>query len=198
MVSALAAGGAMLMTLGFSGIARSGLPRGTNAGAIPAIAATICGAVLSSFALAGRDLTWPEAALISCTSVCAATDLKLGFIYDRVLLASLTAIVATTWNLGRLTDGALAAIVCAGAILIPFALSRGRGMGFGDVKFAGTTALALGLHASLHALLVACVSGGSVAALALATGRAHPRSRMPFGAFIAFGSCAALIAGDPR
>jgi prepilin signal peptidase PulO-like enzyme (type II secretory pathway) len=186
------------MTLSFSGIARAGLPRCTNAGATPAIAATICGAVLLSFALAGRDLTWPGAAVVSCASVCAATDLKLGFIFDRVLLASLTAIVATTWNMGRLTDGALAATVCAGAILIPFGLSRGRGMGFGDVKFAGTAALALGLNASFDALWIACVSGGSVAALALVTGRAHPRSRMPFGAFLALGACAALFAGGPR
>ena len=186
------------MTLSFSGIARAGLSRCTNAGAMPAIAATICGAGLSSLALAGRDLSWPGAALLSCAAVCAATDLKLGFIFDRVLLASLATIVATTWNLGNLTDGALAAIVCAGVLLIPFGLSRGRGMGFGDVKFAGTAALGLGLHASLHALWFACVSGGSVAALALATGRAHPRSRMPFGVFLALGTCAALFAGDPR
>jgi prepilin signal peptidase PulO-like enzyme (type II secretory pathway) len=197
MVSAFAAGGAMLMTLSFSLIARAGLARCTNAGEMPAIAATICGTVLSSLALGDRDLTWPGAAMLSCASVCAATDLKLGFIFDRVLLASLTAIVATTWNLGRLTDGALAAIVCAGALLVPFVLSRGRGMGFGDVKFAGTAALALGLHASLHALWIACVSGGGVAALALATGRAHRRSRIPFGPFLALGACAALFAGGP-
>ena len=197
-MSAFAAGGAMLMTLSLSGIARAGLPRCTSAVAMPAIAAGVCGAALSTLALAGRDLTWPGAAIVSCASVCAATDLTFGFIFDRVLLASLTAIVATTWNLRSLTDGALAAIVCAGALLIPFALSRGRGMGFGDVKFAGTTALALGLHASLHALWIACVSGGGVAALALATGRAHSRSRLPFGPFLALGACAALFAGDPR
>ena len=80
--------------------------------------------------------------------VCAATDLKLGYIFDRVLLASLTAIVVATWNLGRLTDGALAAIVCGGALMIPFVLSRGRAMGLGDVKFGREQPrLALGLCA---------------------------------------------------
>jgi prepilin signal peptidase PulO-like enzyme (type II secretory pathway) len=198
MVSAFTAGGTMLMTLSFSGIARAGMPLRADAAATPAIAVGMCAAALAAFALTGRDVQWSGAVLISCASVCAATDFKLGFIFDRVLLASLIAVVATTWNLGRLTDGLLAAIVCAGALLIPFALSRGRGMGFGDVKFAGTTALALGLHASLHALWVACVSGGSVAALALATGRAHPQARMPFGTFIALGACTALFSGDPR
>jgi prepilin signal peptidase PulO-like enzyme (type II secretory pathway) len=197
-VSALAAAGAALMTLTFSGIARAGLPRSARARATPAIAAGICGVALSSLAVAGRDLTWPGAAILACAAVCAATDLKLGFIFDRVLLASLAAIVATTWNLERLTGGVLAAIACAAALLIPFVLSRGRAMGFGDVKFAGTAALALGLHASFDALWVACVSGGGVAALALATGRAHPHSRMPFGAFLALGTCAALFAVDPR
>ena len=138
------------------------------------------------------------AATLACAAVCAATDLKLGFIFDRVLLASLTAIVATTWNLGRLSHGALAAIACGGALLIPFVLSRGRGMGLGDVKFAGTAALALGLHASFAALWVACVSGGIVAALALILGRVQRRSSMPFGAFLALGTCAALVAGDPH
>lgn len=197
-MSAIAAGGAMLMTLTFSGIARAGLHRCTSALTTPVIATGICGVALSSLALIGRDLTWPGAALLSCASVCAATDLQFGYIFDRVLLASLTAIVATTWNLGQLTDGALGAIVCAGTLLIPSVLSRGRAMGLGDVKLAGTAAVALGLRPSVFALWVACVSGGSIAALGLATGRVRRGSRMPFGAFLALGAYSALLAGDPR
>ncbi len=197
-MSAFAAAGAMLMTLALTGVACVGVPQSARKRATPAIAAGICGVALSSLAFAGRDLTWPGAAILACAAVCAATDLQLGFIFDRVLLAALAAVVATTWDLGRLTDGMLSAIACAGALLIPFALSRGRAMGFGDVKFAGTAGLALGLHASFDALWVACVSGGGAAALALATGRAQPRSRVPFGAFLALGTWAALFAGSQR
>jgi leader peptidase (prepilin peptidase) / N-methyltransferase len=192
--------GAVLMTLAFSGIAHTGLRRygAAAAAATAAIALGICGILLASLGFAGREISWPGAAILACAAVCAATDLRTGFIFDRVLLAALSAIAATTWNVGRLTDGALAAMACAGALLIPFGLSRGRAMGLGDVKFAGTAALALGPHACFNALWVACVSGGGVAALAMASGCARRRSRMPFGAFLALGTCAALFVGDPR
>jgi len=157
------------------------------------------GAIGLSGWLATRDsAAYASAVLLACAAVSATTDLQTGYIFDRVLLATLGVVVVTTWSLGRLTDGACAAIVCAGALLIPFALSRGRGMGLGDVKLAGTAAFALGLHASLEALWLACVSGGGVAVLALATGRARCGSRLPFGVFLAFGACAALFAGDFR
>jgi prepilin signal peptidase PulO-like enzyme (type II secretory pathway) len=196
-MSAFAGAGAMLMTGAFTAVARAGLPR-CAAGAMPAIAAGICTAVLAALAFTGRELSWPGAAVLACAAVCAATDVETGFIFDRVLLATLVAIVVTTWSPGRLTDGALAAIMCAGALLIPYALSRGRGMGLGDVKLAATAALALGFHNSLDALWLACVSGGGVAVLAYATGRARRGVRMPFGAFLAFGTCAALFSGGVR
>jgi leader peptidase (prepilin peptidase)/N-methyltransferase len=191
-VSAFA--GALLLTTAFVAIARVGLPRDV-AGAIPTIAGTICVSVLGVLAVGGRGLSWTGAAVLACAAVCAATDVETGYIFDRVLLASLLAIVVTTWSLGRLTGGAFAAVVCAGVLAIPFVASRGRAMGFGDVKLAGTTALALGLHASLDALWLACVSGGGVAVLALASGRARRGSRVPFGAFLAFGTCVALVTG---
>jgi leader peptidase (prepilin peptidase) / N-methyltransferase len=185
------------MTLALSCIAQIGIPRRTGF-AMPAVAVVICGLVLMSLAVAGVAISWAGASIVACASVCAATDLKSGLIFDRVLLASLIATVAASGNLWRLTDGAVAALLCAGALLIPFVLSRGRAMGLGDVKFAGTAALALGVHASLEALWFACVSGGGVAAIALLTGRVHRRSRMPFGTFLALGACAALFTGGPR
>jgi prepilin signal peptidase PulO-like enzyme (type II secretory pathway) len=189
--------GALLLTAAFGAIALAGQPR-SGAVSIVTTALATSAIVVAALAFTGRSLSWPGAAILACASVCASTDVETGYIFDRVLLATLLAVVATTWSLARLGEGAVAATVCGGALLIAFVAGRGRAMGLGDVKLAGTTALALGLHASLDALWFACVSGGGVAAFALLSGRARRGAHMPFGAFIAFGTCAALFAQGVR
>jgi leader peptidase (prepilin peptidase)/N-methyltransferase len=163
-----------------------------------AIALATCAIALGLCAALGRSLTWSAAAMLACAATCAATDLQSGYVFDRVFLAALAAIVPATMLAGTIRDGLLGAAVCGGALLLPYVVTRGRAIGLGDVKFAGTAGLALGLGASLAALWYGCVCGGGVAAVALATGRARRGMRVPFGPFLALGVCAALLQGSAR
>jgi prepilin signal peptidase PulO-like enzyme (type II secretory pathway) len=194
-MNAAAAGAALGMTALFASIAQRCIRRyggGLRARKTFGIALAACALVLGFCAFRNTGPTLAGAAILACAGVCAAIDLQSGYIFDGVLLAAIAWIVPAAILSGSALDGLFGALACGGALFLPFALSRGRAIGFGDVKLAGTAGLALGLGPSLAALWIACVSGGAVAAVALAAGRAGRRTPMRFGPFLALGVCVAL------
>ena len=183
------------MTLAFGAIAHAGASRyrrSLQSRTTFALGLAACSIVIALEASTGIALSWRGAAILACAAVCAATDVQAGYVFDRVLLATTVAILPAL-ACGGAPDAALGALVCGGALAIPYALSRGRAIGLADVKLAGTAGLALGLAPGLAALWVGCVCGGGVAAVALATGRAARGAEMPFGPFLGLGVCGALL-----
>lgn len=72
--------------------------------------------------------------------------------------------------------------------------SRGRGMGFGDVKLIPSTSLILGFPASLAAFLFSFWLGGIVAIVLLLLRRKGLTHQIPFGPFIIAGGILAYFA----
>jgi leader peptidase (prepilin peptidase)/N-methyltransferase len=187
------------MTAAFSWLAERRLQRygrSPSAHVRYGVALGTCVLVVAVTAFTGAKTSWAGAAILACASVCAATDVHTGYIFDWVLLATAACILPAMVLSGNAADALLGAVACGGALLIPYTVSRGRAIGFGDVKLAGTAGLALGLIPSLAALWIACVAGGLVATLGLVTGRARRDTAMRFGPFQAFGICAVLIAAS--
>lgn len=158
------------------------------------------GAVATSLTLAGwmgseDALTAAACISIACCGICAATDLEAGYIFDRVLVVSAALLVGVGAANGRWPDALLGAALSGGALFLPFALSRGRAMGFADVKFAATIGLGVGSTGALYALWFAAVLGGGVALLLLCVRRASRSTELPFGAFLALGTGIALLRG---
>lgn len=92
------------------------------------------------------------------------------------------------------------ALALAGSAAITAALavvrtsSRGA-MGDGDVRLAPLLGVTLGWWSPIlvaPALLLASTSGAVVGSVAIITGRAHRRTPLPFGPFLAFGTLATL------
>ncbi|HEX3693530.1 MAG TPA: prepilin peptidase [Solirubrobacteraceae bacterium] len=91
----------------------------------------------------------------------------------------------------------LIAGAAAGGALLLVALAYPRGMGMGDVKLAAVMGLFLGSSvapAMLIALLAGSVFGAVLASRSGA--RSARKTAVPFGPFLAFGSVAAIFAGD--
>jgi len=89
----------------------------------------------------------------------------------------------------RIASYDLGAAILAGSVLGGlWYFSRGRWMGFGDVKLIFATSLILGSPASLAAFLFAFWSGGIAGVLLLLSGKKRMRERIPFGPFILLGS----------
>jgi len=80
--------------------------------------------------------------------------------------------------------GLISGTVFLGAITV---LSRGRGMGLGDVKLAGAAGLLLGWPDAILGLLLAFIIGAIWSIILLLRGSRTLKSAVPFGPFIALG-----------
>lgn len=74
--------------------------------------------------------------------------------------------------------------------------SKGRGMGFGDVKLVFATSLLVGFPSSLVALIFAFWTGGATGLLLLVLKYKNLKSKIPFGPFILLGTVLAYFYAD--
>ncbi len=87
-------------------------------------------------------------------------------------------------------------LVCALPFFLIWKVSRGRWMGFGDVKLAMFLGWALGWQVGLTALLLAVFLGGIAGLILLAFTAKTLKSRVPFGTFLSIGALGALFFGQ--
>ena len=93
------------------------------------------------------------------------------------------------WGLGM-------AILIGGFFLFLFAITKGRGMGGGDVKLGAFLGLALGFPQSLVALILSFLSGAAVSIGLIILGKKHFGQSIPFGPFLVLGALIALFFGN--
>ena len=132
-----------------------------------------------------------------------AYDLKHYIIPDKVLFPAII-IVATVrildFGLGvldfkNLLSYVFAVVVAAGFFLIIFFASRGRWMGFGDVKLAVLMGLLLGLPNVLVALFLAFFLGAIIGIILMLFKGKKLKSEIPFGPFLITGTFIAMFWG---
>jgi leader peptidase (prepilin peptidase)/N-methyltransferase len=143
------------------------------------------------------DQMWLGLALVCVLVPVALIDLERRIIPNAILLpgaVAAVAIVAAT-EPSKLPEHLIAGAAAAGFLLLA-ALAYPRGMGMGDVKFAGVMGLYLG-RAVAPAMLVALLSGTLVGAVIIARkgAREGRKTAVPFGPFLAFGALVGLFAG---
>lgn len=90
----------------------------------------------------------------------------------------------------------LSGILISSCFMMLIKITRGRGMGGGDVKLGALIGFALGFPASVVALITAFLSGACFSLMLVATGRKNFKSEIPFGPFLVSGSLIALFWGD--
>ena len=90
----------------------------------------------------------------------------------------------------------MGAAIFGGIILLLFVISKGKWMGFGDIKLAAFLGLALGFPQVLVGFLLAFLSGGLVGLILIAAGRKHLKDKVPFAPFMIFGFAIALFWGN--
>lgn len=92
--------------------------------------------------------------------------------------------------------GILMGILIGGFFWGLIIITKGKGMGGGDVKLGALIGLALGFPLSLVALITAFLSGAILSLLLIFTGKKNFKSSIPFGPFLVFGSLIALFFGS--
>ncbi len=79
----------------------------------------------------------------------------------------------------------LSSLVAAGFFWVLVVLTRGRGMGLGDVKLAGLMGLILGWPGIVIALYLAFLTGALVGVILVLMGKKRFGQHLPFGPFLA-------------
>jgi len=164
---------------------RSGRPRP----AMLVFAAAAVGASLAIHHADGRTYAL-GALLIASVVACTYCDVARGLIPDYFTLAPLVAVIGVS-----LTAHDVQPVFAAMAIGAPFGLaallSRGRGMGWGDVKFAALAGAVLGIERAICAFIAA-----SLVAAGFALARRRRSEPIAFVPYLA-GSAAAALALVP-
>jgi leader peptidase (prepilin peptidase) / N-methyltransferase len=139
--------------------------------------------------LTSRGVMTVETTIVLATAaVTAITDLEFGYVFDRVMVAAALGLLVVAIAHANVADALLGGATAAAGLATPWALSRGRGMGLGDVKLAGVLGCGLGLHAALRTLWLAFVLG-ALAAVALTVAKRRPtETAWPFAPFLALGA----------
>ena len=99
-------------------------------------------------------------------------------------------------NLPAFSNASLAGLAAAGFFFIIWLASKGRAMGFGDVKLAFLLGLFLSWPNVLLALFAGFLSGALVGVGLMILGRKKMRSQVPFGPFLIGGALVALFFGE--
>lgn len=91
----------------------------------------------------------------------------------------------------------LLAAVCAALFFAAlWAITKGKGMGFGDVKLVIPLTLLVGWNMSFLAIFIAFLSGSIVGVSLIALGKKRFKQAVPFGPFLIIGTITALIYGE--
>ncbi|MEA2020825.1 MAG: prepilin peptidase [Patescibacteria group bacterium] len=88
------------------------------------------------------------------------------------------------------------AVSLAGFFMILILITRGRGMGFGDVKLGFLMGLVLGWPGTLVGSFLAFLSGGVASVILLISGEKKFGQQVPFGPFLITGTAVAAVYGS--
>lgn len=174
-------------------------------------------AVLGSLAAGGTVWRWGvglrSVPLLLLGWVCVAAtdiDLRAHVIPDRLtlraplVLAAAIGLAVVEVGAGGLVRAVVAALALPGGLLatsLLFLRARGEaGIGLGDVKLALSLGLVLGWLGGAFvavALVATFVAAGAAVAALLAARRVDLSDRIPFGPYLAVGTMASVVGGEP-
>lgn len=154
-----------------------------------------CGAVLMQADAAARIMM-----LIAFGGVvvAAACDAACGYVFDAVTVpcvAALAVLAAVSHTFGAFAAGVA---VAGGALGVLYFITRGKGLGLGDVKLACCIGGASGAFTGMEALGVAFILGGAYGAYLLAAKHAGRKDEIRFAPYLAAGMAVAVLWGVRR
>lgn len=135
-------------------------------------------------------------AIISCLIIIFYTDFFSGIIPDKILFALSFFSVFRLFLLRQsFITFFLTAVVCFILFLLLFLFTRGKGIGFGDVKYAFVMGLLLGFPNIIPALYIAFLTGAFLALILVLLRKKRMKSAIPFGPFLVGGTIITLFYG---
>lgn len=139
--------------------------------------------------------------LFLCSSfmVIVFSDLKYGIIPDKIVVPAITIsfIYFLIVNSPLLVNYLLSALGSFSFFLILFLITKGKGMGFGDVKLSFLLGLVLGFPKIILALYLAFLTGAVIGIILILWKKKKTiKDTIPFGPFLILGALVSLFLGD--
>ena len=146
--------------------------------------------------------------IVSILLLVFVIDLEHMLILDRIIFPSAILVLMSNialdlvqkngigWHSAAIS-GLLGALVGPLPFYVVWYLSRGRWMGFGDVKLLILLGMILGLPRVFVGVFIAVILGGLVAVGLLWARKAALKTKIAFGTFLSVGALAALFWGQP-
>ena len=125
-------------------------------------------------------------------------DLKHYIIPDKVLFPAIaiTFLYQIFTKFDLIVNFLIAAVIASGFFLTIFLISKGRWMGFGDVKLAVLMGFLLGVPNVMAALFLAFFFGAIISLILLVFHKKKLKSEIPFGPFLILGTFLAMLWGQ--
>jgi leader peptidase (prepilin peptidase)/N-methyltransferase len=134
---------------------------------------------------------------VSLVIICAGTDLNTGLILNSVTFPGIALGIALSFLVPSMTPlgSLLGVLVSGGVVWLMFVVTRGRGMGGGDVKFMAMVGAFLGWERGLLTLFLGALVGSVVGIARIALGKQERRDPIPFGPFLSLGAIISMFFG---
>jgi len=144
--------------------------------------------------------------IISSLIVIFFTDLKYGIIPDKIVFPAIIIAGISNFRAAGIAFGdarqfsifrfLLPGLGAAGFFGLLVILTKGKGMGLGDVKLAFLMGLVLGFPKIIVALYLAFLTGALVSAILILSKKKKFGQTIPFGPFLVAGTLAAVFWGE--
>lgn len=135
--------------------------------------------------------------IFSCFIAIFVYDLKHYIIPDNILFPAIFISLAykliLNHGIQNIINLTLAIVIASGFFLLIFLFSKGKAMGFGDVKLAILMGILLGSPNILVALFLAFLFGAIIGLVLIFFDGKGMKSQIPFGPFLIFGTVIALF-----
>lgn len=148
-------------------------------------AVTLLAATWSASRAGGEFAIAAVSMVLAIVAIAAITDMQSGLIFDAITVPALVLLIlagVAAHHAALSLYGALAGAALPGCLYL---LTRGRGIGLGDVKLGACIGAALGSSAVMYAFGLAFVAGAAVGLLLIVTGRASRKTEIRFAPYLA-------------
>jgi leader peptidase (prepilin peptidase) / N-methyltransferase len=150
--------------------------------------AALAGGVIVFCAAHGSPISFALALALACLVVCAVSDLATGLVFDAVTATTGCGIFLSSLIEAHAAVTVVGACTCIAPLLALYALTRGRGVGLGDVKLGGIIGAGLGGVAAIAAIGGAFVAGAICCVPLVLARRLRRSDPIPFAPFMLLGS----------
>ena len=138
--------------------------------------------------------------IVSTAIVIFFSDLKYQIIPDSIQISlfsfSFLYLITKGVTPRVFLDQVVAAFVIMLPILLLFLATKGKAMGFGDVKLSFTMGFLLGIMGGVGALYIGFITGATIGIILIILGKKKLKSKIAFGPFLILGVITMLFFGN--